>query len=541
VCRDTVLLAQESRPETKVTALTEVEPIDIRPEVSVLGVFKHLNYRAWFAIAEFVDNAIQSFLDKQDELATVAARESVLRVRVRVESFGRGLIRVTDNAAGIFSHEWARALRPAEPPPDTTGLAEFGMGMKTAAAWFGRNLTIRSTAIGEPFGHRAELDFDKIIDERVQTIEPELYEAEAHEHGTLVEVSGLHKPLAPTTIAKVKSHLASIYRVFLRDGSLKISFQAGNSPEEELQAPEVKILTAPRFDEPDGPEQIWRKEIEFDFGEGLCAHGFVALRETGSTARAGLALFRRKRLIVGSDDETYRPHAIFGASNTYPYQRIFGELTLVGFDVSHTKDGFRWDAHEEAFVELLREHINDEPLPLIRQANRYRAETTRPSETGLTDEARRAVSGTVDVLEREIHRSRISDLRPDEETPPDELGAGTVLFPATTEFTYRSQRWRVTVDISDDPSPNEDWLERAMHTEQDADGEFAHVVHLRMFLRHPFSQRYAGAEYENLEVLVRIATAIVIAELTARQAGAKFAGEVRRRFNELLRVVFSRS
>ena len=523
------------------TTLTEIEPIDIRPEVSVLGVFKHLNYRAWFAIAEFVDNAIQSFQDNQEELASVAGRENVLRVRIKIDSSGKGLIRVSDNAAGIYRDEWSRALRPAEPPPDTTGLAEFGMGMKTAAAWFGQSLTIRSTALGEPFGHRVELNFDEIIEKRVQTIAPETFEADANDHNTLIEVSGLHKPLAPATITKIKSHLASIYRLFLRDGSLRIAFQAGNGPEEQLEAPEVEILNATRYDDPDGPTHEWRKEIEFDLGEGLGAYGFVALRETGSTARAGLALFRRKRLIVGSDDETYRPHAIFGASNTYSYQRIFGELTLEGFDVSHTKDGFRWDDHEEAFVELLREHINQEPLPIIRQANRYRAETTRPPVTRLPEEALRAVSGTAEVLEREFHRSRIGDFSTEDDSPPAELLAGTVLFPATSEFVYRSQRWKITVEISDDPSHNEDWFEYAVQPEQDADGDFTHIVRLRMELRHPFSQRYAGAEYENLEVLVRIATAIAIAELTARQAGARFAGEVRRRLNDLLRVVFSRS
>ncbi len=38
------------------------EKVNIRPEVSILSVLKHLNYRPWFAIAEFVDNAIQNFL-----------------------------------------------------------------------------------------------------------------------------------------------------------------------------------------------------------------------------------------------------------------------------------------------------------------------------------------------------------------------------------------------------------------------------------------------------------------------------------------------
>ena len=69
--------------------------------------------------------------------------------------------------------------------------------------------------------------------------------------------------------------------------------------------------------------------------------GFAAIREVASTSRAGFALFRRRRLIQGSGDEGYRPALIFGGSNSYRYQRVFGELHLEGFEVSHTKDGFR--------------------------------------------------------------------------------------------------------------------------------------------------------------------------------------------------------
>ena len=55
---------------------------------------------------------------------------------------------------------------------------------------------------------------------------------------------------------------------------------------------------------------------------------------------AGFALFRRDRLIQGSGDEGYRPELIFGKPNTFAYQRVFGEIHLDGFQVSHTKDGY---------------------------------------------------------------------------------------------------------------------------------------------------------------------------------------------------------
>ena len=279
--------------------------------------------------------------------------------------------------------------------------------------------------------------------------------------------------------------------------------------------------------------------IDFDFGGGLRAHGFMAIRAVGSTSKAGLALFRRKRLIEGSGDETYRPRAIFGASTTYEYQRLFGELTLEGFDISHTKDGFRWDEHEEPFVDLLREYVDAEPLPLIRQARRYRAGAVHSPDSNLREEAQNAATGTATVLGREFRRSEVDSLTPTESTLPDDLSPGSELFPATIELSYRSRRWRVTVEISNDLSHIRDWFEIAEHVEGDQ-GDPCDVIRLRMSLRHPFSERYVGVNYENLELLTRFAAGLAIAEITAREAGARQAGEVRRRFNDLLSTVFSR-
>lgn len=45
-----------------------IKKVDIRPGVSVLAVLRHLNYRPWFALSEFVDNAVQSFSQNRDQL-----------------------------------------------------------------------------------------------------------------------------------------------------------------------------------------------------------------------------------------------------------------------------------------------------------------------------------------------------------------------------------------------------------------------------------------------------------------------------------------
>ena len=167
--------SEEEGTMVGLSSTSDVESIDIRPEVSVLGVFRHLNYRPWFAVAEFVDNAIQSFQDHKQELAGVDGDKSKLLVKVKIDTTGDGFVQVSDNAAGIHRDEWARALRAAELPPDRSGLAEFGMGMKTAAAWFGRRLTVRSKALGEPYRREITLDFNDIIERKLETVQPETF------------------------------------------------------------------------------------------------------------------------------------------------------------------------------------------------------------------------------------------------------------------------------------------------------------------------------------------------------------------------------
>ena len=46
-----------------------IQELNIQPQAGVIGVFSRLNYKAWYAIAEFVDNSTQSFYSHQQELS----------------------------------------------------------------------------------------------------------------------------------------------------------------------------------------------------------------------------------------------------------------------------------------------------------------------------------------------------------------------------------------------------------------------------------------------------------------------------------------
>lgn len=510
--------------------------INIRPGVSILSVLQHLNYQPWFAIAEFVDNAVQSFLTYREELHQIEGEGLILRVDIELDPTDGGRIVIRDNAAGIHEKDYARAFRPAEIPPDRGGLSEFGMGMKSAACWFAQQWSVRTSALGESIERMVSFDIAAIVQDNLEELSIQTRLVPANDHYTEVVLTSLGKRTPKTqTIRKIKEHLASIYRIFIRDGILILRF--GN---EELTYTEPAVLVAPFFKEPDGEPRRWYKLIDLDFGLGLRAHGFAALRAVGSTSDAGFALFRRNRLIQGSRDEGYRPEFIFGKSNSYTYQRLFGELNLEGFDVSHTKDGIRWDEHEEIVLDMLKEELNKESMPLLSQSEGYRA---RLRTADLRSGAEAAAERTADVLTREAPQVLQHQL----DEGPDCMDPLPTLLPTIPaarrifSVQFGSSSWQIELEISNDRAIS-DWVDLSVQPilEVGTNGEPIRRVGIRLAYAHPFMERFSGTESAHLEPLLRVAVAIVLAEITARDSGVRLAGTIRRNVNELLRDALSK-
>ncbi len=509
------------------------ETIDIRPAVSILSVLRHLNYKPWYAMAEFVDNAIQSYLDNRDSLESLHGPSYRLKVDISLDSFDNGRISIRDNAAGIHESEYERAFRPAAVPPNSSGLSEFGMGMKSAACWFANRWSVRTSALGESFERAVSFDVDRIVYDNLEELLVNISPAGEESHFTEVTLIDLHKKPQGRTIGKIKRHLASIYRMFIRKGLIELTFDG-----ELLIYPEPKILCAPYFKDVTLEEILWKKDIDFDFGRGLEVHGFAALLETGSVSGAGFSLFRNSRVIEGSGDDGYRPEYIFKKSNSYTYQRLFGELHLVGFDVSHTKDGFRWEENEEVFLELLKEHLEEEPISLISQAEGHRK---RPTKDELKKAAEFASKRTAENLEQTLPPVLAPALEalPDHSPVPQELPARTLSSKRVIDLIIKNENWRIVLELTNDPAIG-DWIELCDHLVADyPHSEDMRVIGIRLSLVHPFMTRFAGTDDEKIEGLLRVAVAIVLAEIIARSSGVKYAGTFKRFINSLLRDALS--
>ena len=499
------------------------ERVSIRPGTKILSVLRHLNYKPWFALAEFVDNSIQSAQENLDRLKCLHGEYWVLKVTIDIDPALPGRIRIHDNAAGIALSQFPRAFRPASPPPDASGLSEFGMGMKSASCWFASSWRVKTCALGEDSEHEVHFDVPTIVSDELEDLEIVTRSADQGTHYTEITLDQLHHLPVGRTLGKIKEHLADIYREFTRAGFLDLRVN-----DERMVHEEPGILHAPYAREPEGQTHTWRRDIDFDFGDDLKVRGFAALRDPGSHTRSGFALFRRGRLIQGSGEEGYRPAQIFGTPGNYRHLRLFGELHLEGFEVSHTKDGFRWDENEQPFLELLSERLDANDLPLLRQADAYRALEARRDRRRIAEEALASAGSAIEsalplVLERIADEAAVG-------TNSDPLDSEPLLASRELRFPFRGRTWLVKIELSEDEGAS-DWL---TISDASTDGDLE-VLSIRIAMHHPFMVRFAQTNRDEVEAMIRIGAALAVAEKLARNSAVAYAGTVRRNFNEVLR------
>ena len=520
--------------------MSQINSVNIRPGVNILSVLPHLNYKAWFALAEFVDNSIQSSIDRKRDLITTDGSNYVLRVDIQFDGMAKQ-ISITDNAAGISSKDYQRAFRPAEIPPDATGLSEFGMGMKSAACWFASNWSVRSSALGESTERTVYFDIDKIVHDSMEELHVVTSVVAKNNHYTEIRLENIRRFPRGKTVKKINEHLASIYRVYIRSGLLKLCVDG-----QELAYDDPKVLVAPSYVDEESPAVKWNKDINIELGEGKSATGFVAIREKGSTQFAGLALFRRSRLILGSVDETYRPKEIFGSSTTFAYQRIFGEIHLKGFHVSHTKDGIKWEGGEGDFLKKLRKELQAKEMPILQQASKFRSNKDVKANRKL---ASHALQNTASQLGNYSSLStgglENSEIRGAGTDDHKSLGQKADLLPLSSQdsesakvnLEFKGEPWIVNIELSYSEH-EQNWLV-IKNTPGIADPDPREVV-IRIAMMHPYMRQYSNLESEGLSAILGIAASMGLAEVVAMEAAARSPADIRIYAGDILRNCLSK-
>lgn len=380
--------------------------VNISPGVGMLALFPSMKYKSWYAISEFIDNSLQSYLANYESLQSLYSRNYKLEVRVDLDR-SAGRITVSDNAAGIYTADISRAFTPAVPPSDSSGLSQFGIGMKSAACWFAREFQITTTALGEDCKRKVCFDVPALVALGASHIPVFESSAPKNAHGTTLELWNLYQNIPQgRALGAVRDYLWSIYRNYITRSDISIYVN-----DKLLEPREVPILCAPRWDTPNSEEKSWQKEFTISLHDGTLIPGWAALRRDGKYRETGFALSYRNKIVQGADvglgegDDLYRPHSIFGATNSFVSLRLFGELDVSSVGVSYSKDAVAWtEETEQEFLQKLKEELDAEPLPLLKMAVNSRksenAASVQKAVESALENATSALSKDVEVVTR---------------------------------------------------------------------------------------------------------------------------------------------
>lgn len=360
-------------------------------ENNIISSYKRLSYQPWYAFAEFVDNSTQSFIDNEVVLNEIYEKTGEkLSIIISYDKVGDKII-ISDNSIGMNEEDLTRAFKVGQPPENPNGRSRYGLGMKTAACWFGNNWTVKTKKLDSDYSFTVNIDVDQIAK---QTGEVDLEiikeDSDKKEHYTVITITDLNRKFAGMTLWKIKNYLSSIYRFDLQEGT-KISWNnetlswVGFDNELHVSTDGVKFYKEFSFEIEGKPVRAW---------VGVLGKGF------GSRRKAGFSIIQNKRVIENS----YKPISIFGeqeeGGNDLINQRIVGEIFLEKFSVSHTKDKIVWESDEE---DVLNQKMGEYCADAKEKARTLRFNT----ENNVEDKLGKFKEFAVSIIESELKSSEI--------------------------------------------------------------------------------------------------------------------------------------
>ncbi|MDA9814719.1 ATP-binding protein [Candidatus Pelagibacter sp.] len=508
--------------------------INIRPGVGYLSILSAINYTPWHATAEFVDNSIQSYLDNKVKLRRLHNNYK-LKIDILISS---SAIEVKDNAGGINAESYERAFQAATRPKKQSGLSEFGMGMKTAACWFSNIWSVTSTAIGEDFATEARFDVQKLTEEEKEKIIYKKSKINKNAHYTIVLLKDLNQRPRGSSVARIKDHLASMYRSFIEKNEIEIRYNGALLKYKEPKVLKVADYRDVREGVQNPKKKLWKKNFDFKFliGNKRKEHsvrGSVGLLETMSTHKAGLAVFRRNRLIFGSDDQPWRPTKIVIADGSPIGKRLFGELHFDDdMEVTHTKDNLSWsDDDQSIFLNKLKSVLNSDELPLLTQAMKYTKKDSSPEFTKIEEKATQAAVESLKKAVQSIENVKFPKIV---EIPRELPKTKTKPVVKMKKISFEDQTWTVFIKLNKDKDThNKDWLQISL----DPKTRKKKVIEIQIMANKGYTAQYFGDQQHELEGLQLLASYIALAEIISKERGEKNTHLIRYYINKIIDTV----
>ena len=362
--------------------------VDVSPEMHLYKILQRQSYGIETALAEFVDNSVQSFRDRRNAIKAIEKRDPRLKVRIVISST-RKQITIEDNAGGINRANFQRAIRMGygrEGRRDPESLSVYGIGMKSSAIWFSNRWEIETSALGSAEKLTTKFDLDQLLASGNTTIEVHTSPEDKKKHYTKIVIKDCLRDLADPEKQFEDSVLPYLQETFYKFKNVLIEIEHDYLilQTKKAQLGEPSPLVYPRVDK-DGDKLsdtpiTWKKKLDFTH-DGKPVKGFIMIRKTGSYHGPGIRLLRNRRVIYGTQggDRQNKPQVLLGTSNKYASQRIYGEIHLNAFPVNFMKTGF--DINMESLYRAIKSQITARPPDVdedyVQQATCFRKKKAR--------------------------------------------------------------------------------------------------------------------------------------------------------------------
>lgn len=499
-----------------------IKKVSIRHKPGAYTAYRSMNNKIWYALSEYIDNAVQSYLKNKESLLKVDGEKYQFKVEIQIDQDG-DFIKIRDNAAGIDSDNFLRAFEPANIPIDITGLSEFGMGLKVASIWFADEYIVKSKALFEEYEREVVFDLIKVVKEGKEDLDVKSLSTDLYNHYTEITLNKLSRNAPkgnPKQLSKIKDHVTSIYRKFLASGDLIIEFNG-----EKLKFIEPVPLVSPYFEDKQGPKVTWKKNVHFEAGD-FKVTGFIGLLKEMSSINSGLSLFRRGRIIQGSHDEKYHPKLICGQSGSPRDKRLYGDLELEGFDVSFEKGSFLQTDNFDIFLDAFRKDLSNKEFNLLKQGDKYVKYKTAESKKELAEKIAKKIDNDVSSGYEFLGKEILLDTEVDQQKEP-------IKSDASFEYSldYENVTYELKINLVNDPGDIDFYKIYPFE-------EIHNVIKInaKANLDHVFFEQYAQSfkKVDDYMHIIQIIKTLIISELIAARQGTLSGGNIRKNFNKLV-------
>ncbi len=484
----------------------EHETVSIQIGQQMYDTFASLPNTLAHALADFVDNAVQSYLDTRDQICQFDPSYRLrIDINVHWDEFNKAkAITIRDNAGGIDYEHYQTAFMPAMRPEKNEGLHEFGMGLKTAALWLGDTYSVTTKSYKESIERKITFNLNQVIEDNLLSLPVHTNTIENSTHYTEINITNLTDN-APkhNTMYKCMEELASIYRKFLRNNEIEI-YVNGN----EVQYVEREVLNAPYCKEKNGESVEWKFSGEIKLFQYKARYTVGLLRTMSSEKYNGIVLMRRGRVIIGAEDhQQYYYKELCGQTGSPLYKRFFAEIELEGFKVSFNKNSINDKENLDALLQVLVSELKRNKYDILYQGANYRDNEAQKSVNRLLNRHKQSNPKPIIYLPQEIENHKEENKTTTSHEPVEKGVSNDTYGNYKEPYSIAGVCYDLVVDFIDDSSNHDAfWTDTSKVKE-------SNIIQCKINMGHAFFQHFKKPK----EDVIALFKALTMAKFTAKK------------------------